>query len=1140
MIKVIKASAGSGKTYKLTYEYIKFLLGVKRKGRYELAEDGDVERHRHILAVTFTNKATGEMKERIIRELSILAGEVPDKNSEYLDDLCRDLGNVSPEDVKKAAYRAMMEILFDYTNFNVSTIDAFFQLVLRTFAKELRMSYNYEIEIDDEYAIKVGLNDFFSSLAHSKSSLPEEAQRARRAKMWIREFVRDEVQSGKTWNIFTATETNTTNRKRSGFSFGTFLECLKQEDMRQYLDELVRYIDKHDSSSNPPYYINKFKSALCEEIQRHKHIVDGAKEAIFKLAENEGFFVDDLSGNGGMLWLAKLDCSSNDNGIESLNIDKINKCIHNAETGSVKWFKIKKVGKTQYRLEADTISKICEQLKVMAETWSSYRLCVDIHRNIYMLGLLGEVKRYMDKYRSENEMILLGDTNDLLRKIINNDETPFVYERVGVWLSHFLIDEFQDTSRSQWENMRPLLFNSCAEGCDNLIIGDEKQCIYRFRNADSSLLRTEVANHFTVTQNDGGSSYNWRSMPEVVHFNNDFFTYLSSSLKVDEEYSNVKQELPPKKEYKNRGYVEINYIDEKAEKDVALADGGDGKYRTSVLKRLPDLITDIVSRGYKYKDIAVLVFSNYEGVEVVQHILDYNATRTEGQSAINVVSSESLLLRNSASVRLIISYLRYLDTKLLANKEEHTDANEDIPVDNEGYVHRLLRKYSHMVYSEGCEPGVALEKSFETEPKNEVSDNMSLSSLLPENTESFNLVSIIEHIIAQNIFGKKLECDNAFIQAFQDCVLEFSNRSNASIHEFLKWWDKVGCKKSIDTPEGQDAINVLTIHKSKGLEYKCVILPFCNWELTGKEETLWVSKEELMKSRLFVSIDESIIPPVVPVRPNSSKMIVNSPLSDCYNVKLRERIIDALNKTYVGFTRAVDEMYIFTPLIEEGKDMKLQSFLAQYRSGDDLVFTIGEKGYNSEKKKPTPKSETTKKDTLKLPATMPLYKVDNIKLQYKVEDEYTNERREQGIRLHKVMKRVKVKEDVDFALSYYRAKGLIGEKHYESDSRIVKDALACERVQWWFDPRNRVYNERSLLDDDGTITRPDRFFVTPDGRTVVVDYKFGKKTAKNVKEFCEQVQGYMNVLRKVGMENVEGYLWFPLEGDSDEAIVKVC
>ena len=170
MIKVIKASAGSGKTYQLTYEYIKLLLGVKRKGRYELVKPSDVERHRHILAVTFTNKATGEMKERIIKELSILAGEEPGKKSDYLDDLCRDFGNVQPEDVKKAAYRAMVEILFDYTNFNVSTIDAFFQLVLRTFAKELKMSYNYDVEIDDDYAIKVGVNDFFSSLAHTRSS----------------------------------------------------------------------------------------------------------------------------------------------------------------------------------------------------------------------------------------------------------------------------------------------------------------------------------------------------------------------------------------------------------------------------------------------------------------------------------------------------------------------------------------------------------------------------------------------------------------------------------------------------------------------------------------------------------------------------------------------------------------------------------------------------------------------------------------------------------------------------------------------------------------------------------------------------------------------------------------------------------
>ena len=215
--------------------------------------------------------------------------------------------------------------------------------------------------------------------------------------------------------------------------------------------------------------------------------------------------------------------------------------------------------------------------------------------------------------------------------------------------------------------------------------------------------------------------------------------------------------------------------------------------------------------------------------------------------------------------------------------------------------------------TEKYDPGEALVRSFEEVSKDVEDCELSLNSLLPENTESFNIVSITEHIIAQNVTDERLEHENAYIQAFQDCVLEFSNRSNASIHEFLKWWDKGGCNTSINSPDGQDAINVLTIHKSKGLEYKCVILPFCNWSLEGQEETLWVPKLEVLDSGLLSTFDEDIIPPVVPVNPKPKAGVKDSALGNYYGLKLQERRIDALNKTYVGFTRAVDEMYIFTP-----------------------------------------------------------------------------------------------------------------------------------------------------------------------------------------------------------------------------------
>ena len=1109
MINVIKASAGSGKTYRLTYEYIKLLLGDKRKGRFVLAHENEHNRHRHILAVTFTNKATGEMKERIVKELSILAGKVPGKTSPYLKDLCNDFGNISPEEVTKAAYRAMVDILFDYTNFNVSTIDSFFQMILRTFAKELKMSYNYDVELDDDYAIRVGVNDFLSGLAHDRDAAYDknEVKRVRRVKSWIKEFIKEEVANNKSWNIFF--ESESANAARASFShsftLNDFARSLTKEELRACIDDIITYLGYGESKDSSSDYIMLFKAYLYEQIQAVKKRATYQVREIFHLSEADGLTVDDLSANGGLAWILKI---SDDNIDCGLGLYKTAKILESVEK-SDKWFK-KGKAKNPPRLSEETIGSIVHCINEIAECNALFFIYKEMHRNVFMLGLLGEISRYMSKFRKENELILLADTNELLRKIISNEDTPFVYERVGIWLSHFLIDEFQDTSKAQWENMKPLLYNSCAEGGDNLIIGDEKQCIYRFRNADPTLLRTEVGKHFTIKQNNKGKSINWRSTPQVVEFNNSFFSTIAPMLGAGEEYANVVQELPANKRYDNEGYVEVSFIDEKTKDEN---DSVEKKFKDIALERIPFLIKDIVSRGYEYKDIAVLVATNSEGANVIKCILDYNASLESTEQKINVISNESLLLRNSPAVRLVISHLRYFDSKKVYS-ETKNDSNNKIK-DIDGYMHRVLRSYESLMNNKGIEPGIALEESFATVPQHDEHKAMSLSTLLPENTESFNIISITEHIIAQNISKKDLLHENAFIQAFQDCVVDFSNRQNATIHEFLKWWDGGGCNTSVNSPDGQNAINVLTIHKSKGLEFSCVILPFCEWDLEGKEEVLWIPKDVAANSGFFNNVDEKLIPPIIPLSPKIDMNLEHSGISAFYQEKRMSRIVDSLNKTYVGFTRAVDELYIFTPTpSSKTSPTKMNSLLAILPLQEDGVFTSGSKGYVTPKD--CEKTETAK---------MPLYKVENTKIEYTVPDLYDNEQRTRGTRLHKIFKKIRNIDDVDFALRYFSAKGVIPRDCYDDDRKILLGALDDERVQEWFDSRNRVYNERSMISGMEK-RRPDRFIVTPDGRTIVIDYKFGNihKTS-----YRKQVQEYLDILTEIGFKNVEGYLWYPLE-----------
>lgn len=1126
MINVIKASAGSGKTYQLTYAYIKLLLGYKSKGHYRLANENHRERHRHILAVTFTNKATGEMKERIVKELAILAGKVEGKESPYMKDLCRDFGGESVENIRNAAYRAMVDLLFDYTNFNVSTIDSFFQMILRTFARELKMSYNYDIEIDDDYAIGVGVNEFLSGLAHEHGIERDDKdkKRVRRVKSWIKEFVKNEVKDGTgKWNIFSASEetdmsSTSYNKGKGDISLDKFVRELQKEELHKHLDTLVDYLGYDGYTEGNVDYIVNFKAILNERLKTLRTELNGAVEQIFAISSAEGWTADYINRNGGAWWLKQMFEDKDHKIPEKTDVAKIRSTI--AKIGSMF---TKSSRKNAEPLSSIAQTRIAELLNVMADSWRKCLIIKDLHRNVFMLGLLGEINRYLSKFRQENDLILLGDTNELLRRIINNEETPFVYERVGIWLSHFLIDEFQDTSRSQWDNMKPLLYNSCAEGSDNLIIGDEKQCIYRFRNADPSLLRTEVGKQFTVCQTDGARSINWRSTPAVIDFNNRFFPKVAALHGLQEEYANVEQDISPSKHYHNTGYVEVNVIETKKK---ATGDDGaeeDGKsFKAIVLNCLPELVKDLVSRGYKYSDIAVLTNTKNEGNDVVNRFLQYNTTRPDGEVTINVVSNESLMLNSSPAVRLIVSHLRYLDTKQPRRKD--ADDAKLAKGDKADYMHRVLREYETQIFKQHRSPGEALEQCFATVPRvvnGEEESALSLKALLPDNTESFNIVSITEHIIAQNITESDLESENAFIQAFQDCVVDFSSRHNATIHEFLRWWDNGGNKTSINSPDGQNAINVLTIHKSKGLEFKCVILPFCNWDIAGKDELLWIPRQKVLESGILEGINPDYVPPILPLMPKKDMALEESGLRGYVGEKMRSRIIDGMNKTYVAFTRAVDEMYIFTPPKKLSKDKKstsdteMASLLGCLEFDENGRYSIGRKG----------RKDAEKENRCVYSKKMPLYRVNDIKMEYVTPDVYGNEQRERGTRLHNVFKRIRYKDDADAALRYYRARGVISSADYDDDRRTVLEALEDSRVQEWFAHGNRVYNERNMVKGLKK-SRPDRFIVTPDGRTIVIDYKFGDK---HYKSYSEQVKNYMNILAEAGFENIEGYLWYPLE-----------
>ena len=439
MLNIIKASAGSGKTFTLALEYITLLLGEKTEnGSLRLySAKRKREYHRHILAVTFTNKATEEMKQRIVKELAILAG-MRDEKSNYLETLC-DRFNATEDDVRKAAKRALTELLFDYSNFNVSTIDSFFQIILRTFAAEVELPYDYDIELNDDYALSVGVHDFLNLIRSDRKKYSQVIS-------WLKTYVDSQLRSGESnWNPFKEGNDQASDNRTfssSDTSLFSIAGIINKETFRKVHTEMDSYL-ADDSSS-----LGKFEIALQS---RREELLRLIRELIASTNSIIDGYNPDKRGKKGCVaaWLGKV--NEQDFIPDWNNTKRLRMYIVNPKDN---FSKITNVNPVTHDAKNAEIQKNGAEILSRAD---EYCLLNAISKNIYKLGLLAHISRCVSDFRNENNLILLSDTNALLNDIIAKDDTPFIYERIGTSVNHFLIDEFQDTSELQWHNMEPLL-----------------------------------------------------------------------------------------------------------------------------------------------------------------------------------------------------------------------------------------------------------------------------------------------------------------------------------------------------------------------------------------------------------------------------------------------------------------------------------------------------------------------------------------------------------------------------------------------------------------------------------------------------------------------------------------------------------
>ncbi len=1029
VFEIYNASAGSGKTYTLVREYLKILLTSKRDDAYK-----------NILAITFTNKAVEEMKSRIVWTLEEFSKDNPDKKAnDMLLDIASQTG-VNPKVIQEKSRKIIKNIIHNYASFDISTIDKFTHRVIRSFALDLDLPMSFEVSLDTENLLSEAVDSVIAQAGEDENL----------TKLLV-EFATEKADDDKSWDV---------TRE--------FLEISKLLANENNRTEISHFQNKTISDFLKIKH-NIFR--ICKELE--DEIISIAQKAL-QLIEDKGILHNSFNRSYVPKLLEKIA-----SGTIEININHYKRLENQEERYA------KSVPQNQKDLVDEIALDILNALKTINQKAGKLFFYKAFLKNLTPLSVLNTVNQELLKIQQEQNILSISEFNNIIHKEIKEQPAPFIYEKLGDRYTHFFIDEFQDTSQLQWENLIPLIDNALSGENDYgekgslMIVGDPKQSIYRWRGgkAEQFIDLSNCENPFSnPNKNVENLEKNFRSYSEVINFNNEFFGFLADEFS-EENYKNIYLKSSQLLNDNIGGCVNISFVNEN---DLSENDDDELSEKSDLyLKSVMEIIEKARNQGFEYREIVILIRRNSEGILIANHLTENN---------IPIVSSETLLISNSDEVIFLINLLEFIKNKnnvqAKANFLYYLGRNLEV-----NPIHDFLKK------------GVDFkdEKAFENWLKTygiEFSFEGIRRKPLYETTE----------ILVETFLKKS---NNVYVQSFLDLVLEQNIRSQSNIDDFLEYWKKDGHKKSIPSPKG-NAIQIMTIHKSKGLEFPVVIFPFAEQDYSRKKDKLWVEND----------LEEIELPKVL-VNNNASVENYSEKASETYYLKNQEELLDNINVVYVALTRAVEQLHIISRISFNNKgEVQLKNALSSFfirfleKKGvfdkDKFDYSFGESVRKSVKKEEKDNRKT-------IESVRENFDAKNIKiatLDAIMWDTKQQKSIEYGNLVHEVLSMIHSDKDIDKAIEFSIDKGLIAFDKKEEIRNTIENIMLHQDLRDFYNSDYAILNERTIIRKGKPLAKPDKVVLKSNNETMILDYKTGSASNKHK----EQIENYANALEEMNLK----------------------